>query len=91
MINTSLDLVPLIRGLESFSFLFFYIHLRWRMDKVRLYVASIIYVPFLEKEAPGSWNRGYQSSFNNDCDRQQSQSDFQMFFFVIVCFCLVEK
>ena len=60
MINTSLDLVPPIRGLESFSFLFFYNRLRWRMDEVRLYVAIIICVPFMEKEAPGSWNRGYQ-------------------------------
>ena len=60
MINTSLDLVLPIRGLECFSFLFFYFDLRCRMDEDRLYVASIISVPFLEKEAPGSWNRGYQ-------------------------------
>ena len=53
MINTSLDLVPPIRGLESFSFLFFYNRLRWRMDEVRLYVAIIICVPFMK-------NRGYQ-------------------------------
>ena len=31
MINTSLDLVPLIRGLESFSFSMFYCSVGWLM------------------------------------------------------------
>ena len=64
MINTSLDLVPTIRGLESFSVLFVNTHLRWRMNEVRFYVASIT-VLFLEKEAPGSWNCENELSFGN--------------------------
>ena len=30
------------------------------MDDGCLYFASIIFVPFLEEEASGSWNRGYE-------------------------------
>ena len=56
-----------------------------------MYVASIISVPFLEKEV-GIVD--ISLSFNNDCDRQPvvsgSQSDSRIVFRV-VCFCFVEN
>ena len=50
------------------------------MDDDRLYFASFS-IPFLEKEAPGAGIVDVILSFNNDCDHQQNQSDFQMVFY----------
>ena len=66
------------------------------MDDDRLSVASIISVPFLEKEAPGSWNRRYELLFDNECDRQLILLflEFNLIFkrfVVIVCSCLAEN
>ena len=48
------------------------------MDDGRLYFASIIFVPFSEEKLQEPGIVDVILSFNNDCDRQQNQSDFQM-------------
>ena len=49
MINTSLDLVPPIRGLESFSFSMLYCSVGWKMVFF-LKFASIFFFSGLEEE-----------------------------------------